>query len=284
MNPARLFSIDHTFSPAARFTRMSMNCTGYENQIVERNTTPLKSAQSSGPSSPMASINRLPNELVLNICNYLSPAELWFNARPVSRQFYSCAKEVLVHKCFHEEQVRFSRCCFWCSLGHSSLEAALKTITPLFRDKRKLYIDCISDQALLAKIVFGELCNTVARAEQKINICVGDAGEEVTTTAAEWLRYMERLPRDVQQRRHGFIAFYFARVGRKTTEWRIRKSLGLVTHVLSFVVVGTLITVVAVSVLFVGGIVWETFRVAKVLWRLLDRLVEVCVPDRLLRD
>lgn len=287
MNAARLLSSDPALSLVARFTRMLLYCTGGENGIPERNAMQrlsLKSPKPSGPSPPpTVSMDRLPDELVLNICNYLSPSELWFNARPISRQFYNCAEEVLLQKCFHEEQVHFSRCCFWCSLGHSSLETVLRTITPLFSDKQKLRIACISDQALLAKLAFGGLCNRIARFEQKINVSVG-GGEEVTITAAEWLRYVGRLPRDIQVRRYGFLAFYFARVGRKAVEWRVTEPLLSITHVLGFVVVGVVIAVTAVCVLVVGGAIWEACRLVKGLWDILDRLVEACIPDGLTRD
>ena len=287
INAARFLSSDPTLSLAARFTRMLLYCTGGETGLSGRNATQRVSLRSSKPyrpsPPPTASMDSLPNELVLNICSYLSPSELWFSARPTSRQFYSCAKDVLIQKCFHEEQVHFSRCCFWCSLGHSPLETVLRTITPLFSDKQKLRIAAISDQALLAKLAFGGLCNRIARFEQKISVSVG-GGEEVTITAAEWLRYVERLPCDRQVRRYGFLAFYFARVGKKAVEWRVTEPLWSVAHVLGFVVVGIVIVATAVSVLVVGGAIWEACRLAQGMWSFLDRLAEACIPDRLTRD
>lgn len=287
INAARFLSSDPALSLATRFTRMLLYCTGGETGLSGRNATQrvsLRSSKSSRTSPPpTASMDSLPNELVLNICSYLSPSELWFSARPTSRQLYSCAKEVLVQKCFHEEQVHFSRCCFWCSLGHSPIETVLRTITPLFSDKQKLRIACISDQALLVKLAFGGLCNRIARFEQKISVSVG-GGEEVTITAAEWLGYVGRLDRDIQVRRYGFLAFYFARVGKKKVEWRITEPLLSVTHVLGFIVVGVVIVATALSVLVVGGAIWEACRLAQGLWSLLDRLVEACIPDRLTRD
>jgi hypothetical protein len=165
------------------------------------------------------------------------------------------------------------------------LDTAVKTITSLFNDKTKLFMECISNQALLAKLAFGELCSIVIRAEQKIHVCVGERGEEVAMTTAQWLRCMERLPQDIQQRRYGFLSFYFSRAGRKKTiKWRIITAFRSVTHVIGFVVVGVVIVVIAAVVISVGFIAWETFRVVKTLWSFVDRLVELCMPDQLMRE
>jgi hypothetical protein len=165
------------------------------------------------------------------------------------------------------------------------LDTAVKTITSLFSDKTKLCIECISDQALLAKLAFGELCRIVTRAEQKIHVCVGEGGEEVAMTTAQWLRCMERLPQGIQQRRYGFLAFYFSRAGRrKTIKWRITTAFRSVAQVVGFAVVGGVIIVIAAVVISVGFIVWETFRVVKTLWTLVDRLVELCMPGQLIQE
>jgi hypothetical protein len=149
---------------------------------------------------------------------------------------------------------------------------------------RKVRIQCISDQALLAKLAFGELCSTVVRTEQKIYVSMGSEGDEITMTATEWQSRMQCLPQNLQQRRYGFLVFYFSRLGRKTKTWRITSSLLAIAHVLAFVVVGMVVTVVITVALVVFCISWETFKVVKSLWRLLGRLIKVCLPDRHTRD
>ena len=207
INAARLLSLDSSPTPATRFANMFTNRIRNDNRMTEHDAMQLGFTRSTAPTS---SFNHLPSEIVLDICNRLSPSELWFNARPISRQFYSCANEVLLRKCFYQEQVRFSWCCFWCSLGRSPLDAATRTIASLFGDARKLRIQCISDQALLAKLAFGELCSAVVRAEQKIYVSIGNGSDEVAMTAVEWQRRMECLPKNLKERRYDFLVFYFA--------------------------------------------------------------------------
>ena len=55
-------------------------------------------------------------------------------------------------------------------------------------------------------------------------------------------------------------------------------------HVLGFIVVGVVITVVMAVALFVFCIVWETVKVVKSFWAFLDGLIYMCLPDRFMRD
>jgi phage-related protein len=49
-------------------------------------------------------------------------------------------------------------------------------------------------------------------------------------------------------------------------------------------VVGVVITVVMAVALFVFCIVWETVKVVKSFWAFLDGLIDMCLPDRFMRD
>jgi hypothetical protein len=137
---------------------------------------------------------------------------------------------------------------------------------------------------LIAKLAFGDLCRTVVRAEQNIHVSIGNEGGEVTTTAAEWQRHMERLPQGLQQRRYGFLVFYFGRMGRKTKTSRITTSLLSVAYAMGMIVVGVAVVVILAISLCIFGVAWEMFKMVKSLWGLLDRLVEVCIPSRPTRD
>jgi hypothetical protein len=95
---------------------------------------------------------------------------------------------------------------------------------------------------------------------------------------------MECLPKNLQERRYDFLVFYFARLGRKAKTWHIAAGLSSVVHALGFIVVGVVITVVMAVALFVFCIVWETVKVVKSFWAFLDGLIDMCLPDRFMRD
>jgi len=220
-----------------------------------------------------APFNRLPSELVLQICDHLEPYDLWLSARPVSRLFATCANEVLIRKTFTQNHVHFSWCCFWCGLGPLSLDTVLKDITPLFSDKAKVHISCMSDKTVIAKMVLGHMSGTVLHCDQKIRFRIGNEEEEVKMSAHELQKGVQLLPRHLQQRQYKSMAIYFARLEKEKRRWRFAANLSFAAHILGITATVATLLIAIVVVLVVFCPIFEAWRMGRALCSMMINLV-----------
>ncbi|KAF1836394.1 hypothetical protein BDW02DRAFT_587478 [Decorospora gaudefroyi] len=221
------------------------------------------------PTTPFKS---LPSELVLEICKHLSPHDLWFCARPVSQRFHMCAQEVLMRKMFQQHQTHVSWCCFWCSLGDLALKTVLNDIAPLF-PLTQLCMEPLSDDVLISKQAFADMCSTIVKREQKIRISVG--GEDTVTVKAGEIKRILRSPiQNLQQRRHVFLMFYFARLRKERRGWRVASMFGWAAHLVGFVVLGAVLLVTAIAVVGIFWVGLETYKMVRSLYGVLRRPVQ----------
>ncbi|KAG9388842.1 hypothetical protein A1F94_001735 [Pyrenophora tritici-repentis] len=201
----------------------------------------------------LSPFSRLPNELMLQICDHLEPCDLWFSVRPISRLFATCANEILVRKTFAQDHIHFSWCCFWCSLGPLSLDTVLKDVIPLFSDKAKVHMSCMGDKSVIAKLVLGHMSGMVLHCEQKIRFRIGQEGE-VEMGAQELQKGVQLLSRDLQLRQYKSMAVYFTRLEKEKRRWRVAANVSFFTHVLGITVTvaALLLAIVAVLVVFLS--------------------------------
>ncbi|RMZ69531.1 hypothetical protein GMOD_00006358 [Pyrenophora seminiperda CCB06] len=225
---------------------------------------------------PTGPFNRLPSELVLQICHHLEPYDLWLQARPISRLFATCANEVLIRKTFAQDHVYFSWCCFWCCLGPLSLDVVLKDVTPLFSDKAKVHISCMSDKSVIAKLILGHMSGTVLHYEQKIRFRIGEE-QEVMISAHELHKDVRRLPRDLQQRQYRSMAVYFTRLEKEKRRWRVAANISFATHVLGITMTVAALLIAIVVVLVVFCPIFEAWRIGKAFCSMVTSLARACL-------
>jgi hypothetical protein len=217
------------------------------------------------PSPAISSFGSLPTELILIICSHLSTYDLFVNVRPSSRVLYICAREILLKKIFQESQVHFSWCCFWCSLGDHSLIAVSKGITPLFSTPANVQVEDTGEDALVAKLAFGDICRTVC-GQQTVRIGIGGHGA-IAVETKKLQKCLHFGSQNQEEQRYGFLVFYFARLRRETRRWRIASGLAWASRILGLVVVGTGLLVVVSSSLVIFWVGLETFKSVVGLWR-----------------
>lgn len=224
--------------------------------------------------------DRLPTELVLNICSHLSPYDLWYSARPTSRLLAICAKEVLLRKVFQQSSIHISWCCFWCSLGRTCLITASKPITSLFSDARRAHMVTMSDRTLIAKLIFGDLCSMLVRGEPHIRVRL--SGEEDVTVAAGQMRRQQRQggsisPKDSQFRQYQFLGWYYARGAQERGRWRVTAALSFAAHVYGFVATSIVLVTVGFAFILIFCIVVELYKMVRSLYRSIHNLVRFCL-------
>lgn len=247
---------------------------GLTRMLPVDNTIRSDLVQATMPQST-SPFNRLPSELVLQICDHIEPHDLWFQARPTSRLFATCANEVLIRKIFAQDHVHLSWCCFWCNLGPLSLDMVLKGVTPLFSDKAKVHTSCMRDKSVIAKLVLGHMSGTVLHCEQKICFRIGGWGE-VKMSAEELQKDVQLLPRDLQLRRYQSMIVYFARLEGERKRWRVAAKLSFATHVLGITMTVAALLVVIVFFLIVFCPIFEAWRMGKVLCSMMISLARAC--------
>jgi hypothetical protein len=217
------------------------------------------------PPPAIPSFSSLPTELILSICSHLSTYDLFVNVRPSSRVLYTCAREILLKKIFHESQVHFSWCCFWCSLADHSLIAVSKDIAPLFSAPANVQVEDTGEEVLVGKLAFGDIGRAVC-GQQTVRISIGGHGVIAVETRKlqKCLRFRSQ---NQEEQRYTFLVFYFARLRRETRRWRIASGLAWASRKLGVVVVGTGLLVVLSSCLLTFWIGLETIKPVVDLWR-----------------
>ncbi|EOA84669.1 uncharacterized protein SETTUDRAFT_31921 [Exserohilum turcica Et28A] len=253
-----------------------------------KSSPPIQDTANSSPSDT-SSFSRLPAEVVLNVCEHLSAHDLWNNARPASRQLAACAKEVLPRKVFQGNSSHVSWCCFWCSLGEQNLITACKPITSLFANEKSLHFPVLSDYALIATLVFGDLCNLTAGREPHIRIRLGeDEGDGVTVGTEELQRQLRwRGPysvQDLQSHQREFLVWYYAKRRKERARGRIMATLAFTAHTLRFLAMTAALLISGMAFALIFCVTLYTCRIFRNFYRRINNLVRFCVGKEPLYD
>jgi hypothetical protein len=230
--------------------------------------------------------SRLPTELILKICEHISVHDLWHNIRPTSRLLSACAREVLPRKAFHESRIYISWCCFWCSLGQYCLHTACNPIIWLFPDAKSVHVSLLSDRALLAKVIFGNLCNLVTGCKPKIRISLSEKEQDVWCESREIQQRLRPCTasqtQDLQLCQEEFLVWYFAKQKQQRARGRIVKYLEFAAHLLRFFATSVALLCIGLAFTLVVGVVIETYKLCGSIYRSAKSLVHFCLRKVLL--
>jgi hypothetical protein len=217
------------------------------------------------PSFPPATstFQNLPTELVLAVCSHVSLPDLFFHVRPTCRLLSLCAHEILLRKFFNHSHAHVSWNSFCSLLSDLSLSVVLKDITTLFSTPSNLHTKTISDRTKFAKLAFGDIYG-----QPKVCFSIGDEGGEITVKARELQECLRFAPKDLQARRYAFLIFFFTRLRKERSSWRVTMGLRWAARMLGLTIFGILLF----AVVAVGLIVWwfamEIHKMVRDLYRL----------------
>lgn len=231
--------------------------------------------------SQCSNLNRLPTELILKICEHLSIHDLWHSIRPTSCLLAACAQEILPPKFFSETSIHISWCCFWCSLGHPYLRTTCSHIIKLFPNTSKVHIDTINDRVLIAKAIFGNVCNLVTSREPRIRIRLDEEERDVMFEIAEILpqgrKKTENSVQGLQMRQHQFLVRYFAKRRRETAKCRADGSLRFAAHLLRFFAISIALFIIGLALALVLYVLLEGSKLLTNSYKSLRNLTRMCL-------
>lgn len=232
-------------------------------------------------SSQHPNFNRLPTELILEICEHLSTYDLWHNIRPTSRLLAACAQELLPRKFFQESSIHICWCCFWCSLGHHTLRTACSPITRLFPNSKRVEIAMISNRALLTKVIFGNLCNLITSREPKIWIRLGEEERDIRVGSddifSQGQKHTGNSVQDLRLSQQKFLAWYFAKKRQEVVKGRVVGSLEYAAHLLRFFTTSVILIAIGLALTVFACIALEVFKLVTNSYKVLRGLMRFCL-------
>jgi hypothetical protein len=146
----------------------------------------------------------------------------------------------------------------------------------VFTGPGRLHVQTTSDEALVAKLAFGDICSIIY-GQQKVRISIGNRAEEngITVKTGELLKFLHHLSHDQEERQYAFMCFYFAKLLQEKRRWLVVSGLVWVARMLGFVVVGCwlLVVVSGCLVIFLAGM--QGYEVLKELYGLCAGMLRV---------
>jgi uncharacterized MAPEG superfamily protein len=226
------------------------------------------------PRTPPASPLNLPDEILLNICEQLSPYDLWLHARLISKSFYACAEEIFKRK-YLESFTQLSWCCLWCSHGPISLRDIFNALEPVL-DPKTLRAQVEANDIVVMALFYGFFCKEQVVQDQWVTLRIGQE-LSVNIKAKYLLRRARNAHSNPREHSYRFLTYCFAAARNAKKRWRITSGMLWMARHISYIltiILGTALFGISMGVLLSLEFLLAFFEVVTWLFRAMVGIVQ----------